>query len=424
MVILCEIFSHYLKTKTNKSKHTQWHFPTASEAVDPLKAKQRLQTNMKRRQPDEPSSSSSSAAARQPPQKKQAYEATSKLGNIISTEHMKKSLSSSAAASASASSSARKSSNHNSVSEGKTSVAIIVPYRDIHPKQNRAKHLKQFVPFMLQFLSKQLSKQTIIDYHIYIIEQSNDARKFNRGKLLNIGFDVARKNRARRKSKTDPDSDDNKMFDHDVFIFHDVDLLPTNEELLGPYYTQFPKVPIHIARVWDRYSNNPKYFGGIVSFSSSDMKRINGYPNTFWGWGGEDDEMQNRCEKLNLKWKSPVLTGSAAARGNGTPIITDLEEMNITQKLSFLRSNRKWKCNVKWEALDEHEKTWRSNGLADLDYKILAMTDLDTENMRKANSNASNGNVRVGRSRATKVTVDVKLNGNHWSNDKCNIDEM
>jgi N-terminal domain of galactosyltransferase len=28
--------------------------------------------------------------------------------------------------------------------------------------------------------------------------------------------------------------------------------------------------------VWDRYSNNPKYFGGVVSFSSSDYKRING----------------------------------------------------------------------------------------------------------------------------------------------------
>ena len=37
-----------------------------------------------------------------------------------------------------------------------------------------------------------------------------------------------------------------------------------------------------------------RYFGGIVSFSASDMRRINGFPNTFWGWGGEDDEMQKR----------------------------------------------------------------------------------------------------------------------------------
>lgn len=32
-----------------------------------------------------------------------------------------------------------------------------------------------------------------------------------------------------------------------------------------------------------------KYFGGVVSFSEEDMKRINGYPNTFWGWGGEGE---------------------------------------------------------------------------------------------------------------------------------------
>ena len=54
-----------------------------------------------------------------------------------------------------------------------------------------------------------------------------------------------------------------------------------------------------------RYSNNPKYFGGIVSFNSTDMNAINGFPNTFWGWGGEDDEMQKRCEKMHLKWQYP-----------------------------------------------------------------------------------------------------------------------
>ncbi len=284
---------------------------------------------------------------------------------------------------------------------------------------------------MIKFLSNQLNnKGSIVDYHIYIIEQSNDERKFNRGKLLNIGFDIAKKNKCRRgkqggggggengngNGNENGSGDGNEpVVDHDVFIFHDVDLLPTNEEILGPYYTQFPSVPIHIARVWDRYSNNPKYFGGIVSFSASDMKRINGYPNTFWGWGGEDDEMQKRCERLSLRWRYPTVPPASSSGGARRPLITDLEDMNIDQKLSFLRANKEWKCNVKWEALDEHEATWRRNGLADLDYKILAMTDLDTDRMK------NNGKGAV-RSRATKITVDVKLNGSHWTNDKCNID--
>jgi hypothetical protein len=150
-----------------------------------------------------------------------------------------------------------------------TSVAIIVPFRDLHVEQKRAAHLGQFVPHMIRFLGKLKKQNQIADFHIYIIEQSDDQRKFNRGKLLNIGFDIARK----RKGMKHP---------HDVFIFHDVDLLPQDD--LGRAYAHFPKVPYHIARVWDRYSNNPKYFGGVVSFSSSDFKRINGYPNTFWGW--------------------------------------------------------------------------------------------------------------------------------------------
>ena len=251
---------------------------------------------------------------------------------------------------------------------------------------------------------------------MYIIEQSNDERKFNRGKLLNIGFDLAQKNRCRLHRDVGDVGDissggsGNAIVNHNIFIFHDVDLLPTNEQILAPYYTQYPTVPIHIARVWDRYSNNEKYFGGIVSFSANDMQRINGYPNTFWGWGGEDDEMQNRCEKNNIKWIFPSLTEEEKRQSEAVPVITDLEDMTIKEKLTFLRANKVWKCNVKWEALDEHEKTWETNGLKDLKYDVLSMVELDKDRATGT------------RSRVTKVTVDVQLNGDHWSNDKCHIE--
>jgi hypothetical protein len=229
---------------------------------------------------------------------------------------------------------------------------------------------------MHKFLTKLKNNRKVSDFHIYIIEQSDDQRKFNRGKLLNIGFDVARKSRRQ----------------HDVFIFHDVDLLPQDD--LALWYAKFPSTPVHIARVWNRYSNNPKYFGGVVSFSSSDYKRINGYPNTFWGWGGEDDEMLKRLEKLGIQFTSP---------DQGT--LVDLEEMTLNEKLDFLRANREWKCMVKWEALDEHNATWKINGLNDLKYAILATKSL----------------AEMGSDQATKVTADIKLNGNHWSNEKSGV---
>ena len=388
------------------SKHTQWHFPTATEAQDPTMAKKRLQQAT-----STATSTSTSTAKRANP--------TSALGDIVGSaairiDQQNKRPRANTATSTNKATRTGTTNNATTTDSDAACVAIIVPYRDVHASQNRAKHLQQFIPHMHQFLQKQMKKGTLIDYHIYIVEQSNDGRKFNRGKLLNIGFDIARKNKCRSGNGN---GNAVPVPKHDIFIFHDVDLLPGDD--LGASYTKFPSVPLHIARVWDRYSNNPKYFGGIVSFSESDMKRINGYPNTFWGWGGEDDEMQKRCEKLGMRWDSPR---------SGT--IRDLEEMSLGEKLSFLKSNRTWKCMVKWEALEEHEKTWRNNGLADLKYSVLKMEDLDKGSTGGGSSSTSTstsaqGNSGLGigaKSRATKITVDVKLNGNHWANEKCSMD--
>lgn len=155
-------------------------------------------------------------------------------------------------------------------------IAIIVPFRDLHVEQHRARHLAAFVPHMLDFL-----RASGEPFHIYIMQQSNDGRKFNRGKLLNIGFRLACDDGCR------------------VFVFHDVDLLPSVE--LRPCYTTEPIAgPVHIAKVWHRYTGNSKYFGGVVAFTREQFQRMNGFPNTFWGWGGEDDELYNRLVKVSL----------------------------------------------------------------------------------------------------------------------------
>lgn len=167
------------------------------------------------------------------------------------------------------------------------SIAIIVPFRDLQPEQKRQQHLQRFIPEITNFLSSSdnsngsegsygsYGSNRKVTFKIFIIEQSNDNRKFNRGKLLNIGYDIAKKNNC------------------NVFIFHDVDLLPSQSLL--PSYTTLPiDNPIHIARAWGRYTKNPKYFGGVVSFSKEMFESINGFPNNFWGWGGEDDELYSR----------------------------------------------------------------------------------------------------------------------------------
>eukprot|EP00624_Nannochloropsis_granulata_P000494 evm.model.NODE_11899_length_10434_cov_23.175005.5 len=244
-----------------------------------------------------------------------------------------------AGAGAAVATAATASSNERQTKRGGKAI-IIVPYRDLHPEQQRAQHLQRFLTELPRLLTAHIKgerggeerneegvkerRERVVtggtggggasilpSYHIYIIEQSNDDRKFNRGKLLNIGFDIALKDSKKaaekkgREEEKEEEEDGTREGEREdavgasVFIFHDVDLLPRPS--LIPLYLTRPSLPVHIARAWKRYSGNPKYFGGAVAFNSKDFIRINGFPNTFWGWGGEDDEMRKRVDEVGLE---------------------------------------------------------------------------------------------------------------------------
>ncbi|KAG9281592.1 beta-1,4-galactosyltransferase 4 [Astyanax mexicanus] len=83
------------------------------------------------------------------------------------------------------------------------SVAILIPHR------NREKHLLYLLYHLHPFLQRQQ-----LHYAIYVIHQAGEA-KFNRAKLLNVGYLEALKD-----------------FNWDCFIFHDVDLVPENDQNL------------------------------------------------------------------------------------------------------------------------------------------------------------------------------------------------
>lgn len=208
-------------------------------------------------------------------------------------------------------------------------INIIVPFRDLGDGE-RVNQLKAFYRHFRKFLKGH-------SYHIYVIEQDCAKKQmFNRGQLLNYGFTLVP--RSQRDS---------------IFIFHDVDLLPSDE--LKKYYITLPRDNecIHIASCWDRYSNNKNYFGGVTSFSYGGFSKLNGFPNNFWGWGGEDDELFKRAKDCKLK--------IIKTRGS----FVDLEDKTLKEKLSYLKENN-LKCMTKWELLDCHSQSWRENGLSEI----------------------------------------------------------
>ena len=130
-------------------------------------------------------------------------------------------------------------------------VAIIVPYR------NRSEHLKLF----LKHIHLYLVNQNSINYQLLIIEQ-NDNLPFNRGNLLNIGFEEALKINPKLN----------------CFIFHDVDILPLNLQQL--YICS--DLPRHLCSYLDKFRFvliYPNLFGGVLSIKPRHFIEVNGYSN-------------------------------------------------------------------------------------------------------------------------------------------------
>lgn len=197
---------------------------------------------------------------------------------------------------------------------------IIVPFRA------RENQLKIFLQHMHQFLPPQM-----INYQIFVIEQVDDF-PFNRGKLMNIGYFES--------LNLNPSAC--------CFVFHDVDLLPEDQRNI---YSCSITGPRHICSAVNEFRYKllyPDLFGGAVAFTRSDFKDIHGFPNIYYGWGGEDDDLSERVTAFNKT----------------------IARWSQVSKCFMLSHKKETKSPTANTLLNTAKERFKSDGLSNLNYRV------------------------------------------------------
>ncbi|XP_054685459.1 beta-1,4-galactosyltransferase 4 [Grus americana] len=204
-------------------------------------------------------------------------------------------------------------------------VAIVIPHR------NREKHLLYLLDHLHPFLQRQQ-----LDYGIYVIHQAGNT-KFNRAKLLNVGYLEAL-----------------KEANWDCFIFHDVDLVPEND--FNIYMCDRQPKHLVVGRNNTGYRLRYQgYFGGVTALTRDQFSKVNGFSNNYWGWGGEDDDLRIRVEMQKMR----VVRPSA-----------DIARYTM---IFHKRDHGNEENGERMKLLRQVSKTWKTDGLNSCSYKLLSV---------------------------------------------------
>ncbi|XP_061886299.1 beta-1,4-galactosyltransferase 1-like [Entelurus aequoreus] len=213
--------------------------------------------------------------------------------------------------------------------EARQKVAIIIPFR------RRDEHLKLWLYYLHPILQRQQ-----LDYGVYVINQEGD-ELFNRAKLLNVGYTEALK-------------DD----DYKCFVFSDVDLIPMDDRNMYQCFSQ----PRHLAAFIDKFGFRLHYdqaFGGVSSMSKEHFLTINGFPNNYWGWGCEDDDVYNRLASKGMSITRPSV------------------EVGKYKMIRHKRDKHNESNPRRLEQLSHTRDTMDKDGINSLSYKLLSRQTLD-----------------------------------------------
>jgi len=145
---------------------------------------------------------------------------------------------------------------------------FIVPYRQRESQK----------ALFLQKMQQEILVDEQPDSYEIVFAHQRDLRPFNRGAMKNIGF-LAMKQKYPQN------------YQQITFIFHDVDTFPSEKGMV-----KYDTVQGTVAH----FFGYEFALGGMFAIKGCDFERAGGFPN-FWGWGLEDNTLQERCVAAGLK---------------------------------------------------------------------------------------------------------------------------
>jgi hypothetical protein len=218
---------------------------------------------------------------------------------------------------------------------------FILPYRD------RYNELLIWLDNMIPILDEQFNCYNISSedkpYEV-VIPHQKDERLFNKGGLINSMIQILlHKYKANLNNFT--------------MVMNDIDIVCTKPNIFDY------KVNDNIAR--HPYGVlRPKLggiLGGIFYMKFKDYLKVNGMPN-YWGWGGEDITLANRCKAHNI-----TIDETNFIERRSHPYILDPESHPDIkkQKLNIITDKR----NLRSCFLENHKNP--HNGITSCNYELL-----------------------------------------------------
>ena len=233
-------------------------------------------------------------------------------------------------------------------------ILIIFPFADFNPVEGREEQLAKILEELVVLIGRIRNGKN--RWFLMVSEQVEPRKYFNRGQVLNIAVKYFIENVG------NPDS----------VIFHDIDIIPnvTLFREYSKYKDSYSLMPFRSKNFKKTYGFK-LFAGSAIYLTKPDIFiNANGYPNNYWGWGGEDNALDKRLKNNRVKLQHNT-------KGEFTS--TDKQRANNKEKLKYLKKEKVRNMMV-YELQDTDKKQWRNNGygqLNNLNYQILEEVVID-----------------------------------------------